>query len=447
MITNFVNSAIVIDDQQTEADPLLSELKSHDIQCVFYTPSDMNSNQVVFQKNRQLIFLDLSLDDSKKTVENIALIRKLLKKSLDTNFGIYGIIMWSKHQHHIDSLKEKLQEDRNNKSYPTPIFVIGLDKTKYIQQGNYNNLLSDIENALKADSAATFFLEWSNSVQQAKDSSISKIYSLMHDYKTQSDDITYILTQLALNHTGIHKSMVENYPLHIDAFKAFDEILNGELINSHASKSTAVVDTNKSFSSQTDLPNIYAQLNSAILIDTNNLNQSIVIPGNVYEMQTSGSFKSDKAPAKAKNIVIEITPPCDFSNSGKRVRARLIGGFVMDISQEIQGKIQEDLNKQKNKSSDKQKNIGELIKKYTIDELKCNKECFYSEVYPIIVPNEANPQLMILDFRYFGHEDDANLKNGTKYKLWFRTKPKLFADVIQKFSSHAARLGLSVIHS
>ena len=37
------------------------------------------------------------------------------------------------------------------------------------------------------------------------------------------------------------------------------------------------------------------------------------------------------------------------------------------------------------------------------------------------------------------------LKNKDAYEIWFRAKPKLFADVLQKFSSHAARLGLSNI--
>lgn len=418
MITKFVNSTVVIDDNPSEIKDLLEVFKGLDITCSAFTPTELKS--ISFKKNRQLIFLDLSLDDSKKIIENIALIRSLLKKSLGLDFGIYGIVMWSKHQHHIDLLKEKLQEDRNNKSYSTPIFVVGLDKTKYIQQGNYNGLLNDIETLLATDPAATFFLEWSNSVQQAKDKTIEKIYSLMPDYKTQSDDITVVLTKLALNHTGIDKTQVGNYLLHIDAFKAFDEILGGELINSHNSNSTSVVDTTKTFSNPSDLTKVYAHLNSAILIDNNNLDQGIVVPGNVYEIQNNGPFGSDKTPANAKSIVFEITPPCDFSNSGKRVKARLIGGFLIDAN-----------------TTNPQKQI---------QDLKCKKECFYSEVYPIMISSITNPQVLILDFRYFGAEDDINLQDSSKYKILFRAKPKLFADVLQKFSTHAARLGLSVIH-
>jgi hypothetical protein len=77
--------------------------------------------------------------------------------------------------------------------YPTPLFIIGLNKMKYIQDGNYNELFQDIEKNIKQNAAATFFLEWSNSVKQAENSTISKIYSLMPDYKTLSDDFTFIL--------------------------------------------------------------------------------------------------------------------------------------------------------------------------------------------------------------------------------------------------------------
>jgi len=424
-ITDFVSNVIIIDDKPDEISGLIEVLEEQDIEYSSFNPTKPRKSP--FKKNRQLIFLDLSLDDGKEMTDNIALIRKLFKEFLGTNFGIYGIVVWSKHQENIDLLKEKLQEDKKKEVYSIPIFIVNLDKTKYIRQGNCNGLFNDIESVLKNDSAATFFLEWSNFVQQAKDKTIEKIYSLMPDYKKQSDDITAILTTLALNYTGISKDEVIkcSYPLHIDAFKAFDEILYGELINNHISSSEHIINLNREFSNRNDLHKIYAQLNSAILIDNNNIDQNTVIPGNVYEIKNAESkFISDviaKIETKTivKNIVIEITPPCDFSNSEKRIRARLIGGFL----------VYADLN----------------IKKQ-IHDLTQKKECFYSEVYPIVVLNNPNPQLLILDFRYFGMEEDCNLQDTSKYQIIFRAKPKLFSDVLQKFSAHAARLGLSVIH-
>lgn len=427
MLTQFITNVVIIDDNDADDQKaqvlknLLSFFKKEDIAASHYYPTDLKKSSIVFKKNKQLIFLDLHLDSSKDVKRNIQEeIRPLLKKVLPADFGNYGIIMWTKYIDDLELLKEKIQEDKFHNKYPTPLFIVGLDKMKYITAGNFSTLLADIENILKNDTAATFFLEWSNSVQHAQNITISNIYSLMPDYKSQSDDITVILTKLALNHTGI-KNPTNGYPLHIDAFKAFDEILNGELINSHVSSSINVVNTAKKFSDLGTIAKVYAYLNSAILIDSSNLNQNMVIPGNVYEIQNNSIFRSDKAPVNAKNIVLEVTPPCDFSNSGKRVRARLVGGFLVDA------------------------NINDTKKQ--IENLKCKKDCFYTEIYPVMIPNNQNPQLLILDFRHFGSEEDCNLQNSSKYKILFRAKPKLFADILQKLSSHAARLGLSVIHS
>lgn len=426
MLTRFVNNVVIIDDNDSTdqklgvLEHLQSVIKNQDIAVSCYSPAELKG--IKLKKNKQLIFLDLCLNSSKNEERNIQEeIRPLLKRILPADFGNYGIIMWTKHIDYVEFLKEKIQEDKTGKKYPSPLFIVGLDKMKYITTNNFDSLFADIEDTLKQNIAATFFLEWSNSVQQAQSETISKIYSLMPNYKIHSDDMIFILTKLALNYTGIDKSQVGTYPLHIDAFKAFDEILIGELINSHISGSTTVVNTAKTFSNLGELSNIYAYLNSAILIDCNNLDQNVVIPGNIYEIQgTNSPFISDMAPKNVKSVVFEITPPCDFSDSKKRVRARLIGGFLI---------------------------LAESEPLKQIEKLKCKKESFYSEVYPIIIRNIQNPQILILDFRYLGSEEDVNLKDSSKYKILFRAKSKLFADILQKFSTHAARLGLSVIHS
>ena len=53
---------------------------------------------------------------------------------------------------------------------------------------------------------------------------------------------------------------------------------------------------------------------------------------------------------------------------------------------------------------------------------------------------------IVFDFRCLWTLTDTEIKNEDKYKLWFKAKPGLFADVLQKFSSHASRLGLNDIH-
>ena len=63
-------------------------------------------------------------------------------------------------------------------------------------------------------------------------------------------------------------------------------------------------------------------------------------------------------------------------------------------------------------------------------------------LHPITIGNEK-VLCLIIDFRYLITVKDTELKDKDEYEIWFRAKPKLFADILQKFSSHAARLGLS----
>ncbi|KAA6321210.1 hypothetical protein EZS27_029116 [termite gut metagenome] len=65
MLAQFINSAVVIDDndstdQQTKVlENLLSFFKKQDIAVSHFSPAELSS--ITFKKNRQLIFLDLCL--------------------------------------------------------------------------------------------------------------------------------------------------------------------------------------------------------------------------------------------------------------------------------------------------------------------------------------------------------------------------------------------------
>lgn len=111
-------------------------------------------------------------------------------------------------------------------------------------------------------------------------------------------------------------------------------------------------------------------------------------------------------------IGIELTPPCDFSN--KKINSRMVGGLICDVPLNHNGMME---------------NINFGEKCYSVN---------------VILWDNIN-KLIIFDFRYLYTPKTEDLKNANKYKVIFRAKPKLFADILQKFSSHAARLGLSSI--
>jgi len=418
MIADFIESALIIDDKPQEVAQLINILEDKGIAVTFFEPDKIKGSSDL--KNRKLIFLDLYLDPKITDLKgNISKIRKILETKIGKNFGSYGIVLWSAHSEEIDQLQTRINGDKDK--YTMPLFIVGLSKTEYVKQNNFSTLFDDINTELSNNAAATFFLEWSNSVQKAQNTTVSNIYSLLPDYKTLSDDFTFLLKELAKNHTGIPESKVNDYPsLYIDAYKSFDDILHAELINCQKSKVDIFSKPISPFSAQDKLTSIFAQLNTAMFIDVNNIVQNIVVPGNVYKIITDNELlKIEGAPKKATKIVIEITPPCDFSQK-KNGNPRIVSGFMLDWSDD----------------------------KETQDRhLKAFGGAARYSICPLMSSESSQPKLICFDFRYTTAVKYEDLQDKSKYEILFRAKPKLFADVLQKFSAHAARLGLSVIHS
>ena len=124
------------------------------------------------------------------------------------------------------------------------------------------------------------------------------------------------------------------------------------------------------------------------------------------------------------NVAIELTPPCDYSQ-GKRKVARLIGGYIFDVPIDTYPWAKE---------------------KTKIDEMKClpnNDSIKEYTLGPIFLKDKV--RYLVFDFNYLLTEQLDSLQNDSQYEILFRAKPKLFAHILQCFSSHAARLGLGTI--
>lgn len=461
MIENFINSAFIIDDSEGEINALKAFLEARDIWVKHYTPEQLEGLDGPF-KNRKIVFLDLYLVDQDTLVNNIARIRRYLRKFISHSFGAYGIVLWTKHVEGLEELQKRVAQDAEH--YTPPLFIIGLDKTKYLVANNYDTVLADLDAELNKSISSRFFIEWNILVDKAKDKTISNIFQIVPEYNRQDQNLQFILYKIAKNYTGIPTDLIPGHNLTNDTIKGFSDMLHHEVVN-HANLDNFLFDGAAEFFYRLDIDDhnhceyssgnplngklhkkalkkngtamqgndlqvapgkdegeaiqkkvmeICSSINSRLLIDATNLNQALVIPGSIYEIVGDSPVKlpANSVPANATNIVIEVTPPCDFSNRN-RVMSRIIGGFICDYTDAI-------------------------IEKFGADK-------FYSEIWPVVI-NNNQPKLLVFDFRYFGTVVQAELEDQAKYRLILRAKDRLFADVLQKFSSHSARLGLSVIH-
>lgn len=414
-VLDCLDRVVIIDDSPEEVESLKQLLVNNDISVDCYTPDVARS--ISLKKNRQLFFIDLSMDESKSIKDNIStIIRPLLKRMISMNFGTYGLIMWTKHFEWLEEVKNKIQLDKDK--YQLPLFILGLDKSKYLKEGNFNKLFTDIDELIENNNAAYFFFNWRQSVHSGVDRTIFDIYKLAPNYITQEIELSYLMYKMALNYTGIQEEQLGEYNLSLDTYKSFDELLYSDLIAQQKSDSKKLFKENMDNPWQENIENSvkkYSILNSKFLIDEINLEQNIVVPGNIYKIvEDNHLLKINGAPKTSERIAIELTPPCDFSH--KKVVSRLVAGFIVECPM-------------------KEDKIQKYIKSFKGD----NK---YT-VWPIHF-NEKD-RFICFDFRYTDGIDDIALKDSSRYKLIFRVKHRLFADILQKFSSHAARLGLAII--
>lgn len=456
LLEEFVDSAIVVDNVDKELIPLVEKLKEKDIRVdsFLYGRDELRS----FHRNRQLVFIDMILNEnSGQDAENMSMVIDTVSKLCKDDFGLYGLVLWTKHPEKLNEMKARIsraafpqvfatevvgdEEEENTgcvKILP-PLFVFALNKNKYIKAGyDFSSLLQDLEDELHKDSSAYFFVKWSMSLKSAKDNTVRGIYNLVNRYEEQHDKLSFLLCELAKNHTG---APMPHQNLTTDAYKAFDELLYSEMAIQQKSETTPAFPSDMSNPYGDDaetLQRISAKLNERICIDTEAISQDVVVPGNVYILKdpdsplriniNEGAYKDLFLKIVKQTLIyvaIELTPPCDFSQL-KKISSRLVGGVVFEIPLGLDSK-----------NSKKKKTI------FRIDNRMLGDKSY--AVYPITIGNDK-VRCVCFDFRYLFTLNESELAKSKKYEIWFRAKPKLFADVLQKFSSHAARLGLSNIN-
>lgn len=488
-----INSAIIIDDRSDEVEKLIELLKSLGIYVEYHNYSgDLHIEGEGHLKNRNLIFMDLMLNDNSSQIkENISIVMNLLGRITNgDSFGLYGLVVWTKHNEYIELLKEALskapvslnpriqQASENSEEEEEtvdfhldnpPLFVIGLSKSKYNQGNgvfNYDSLKDDLEKQLADNKSAYFFVHWNATVEEAKKHIVHEFYKLGKDYTMRDDRLTYLLCELAKNHTGLLDATDYTY-LTTDAYKAFDELLFSRLYVEQKDINTPLFDVklNCPFEKIEERQSIAAILNTMFFIDDVSLSVKDIVPGNIYKVKKTDSalvtdkkacmalkkaeeshstkIKEDNEKQRKRNsknpqlkkeiepfipecwdVAIELTPPCDYSQNNRKM-ARLVGGYIFDIPL---GKFQETSKKSR------------VVEDGCLPNSNSEKEYI---IGPILLDNKV--RYMVFDYTYLVTESTEKLKDPEYYKVCYRAKPKLFAHILQRFSSHAARLGLSNI--
>lgn len=445
MLKEFITSALIIDDNPNEVSELKKLLEENDIWTKHYIPDDLNkiSNPI---NNRKIIFLDLFLDEGGNIKSNVAKIRRWFSSLLGTNFGSYGIVLWTKHDEELSSFKEKIYQTSGK--YTPPLFVIAMDKTKYLRENKFDTLFQDLDDKLMKNISSSFFIEWNKAVKSSSDSTIYNLYSLF-DCEEKSVEmrekyLETVMYELAIGYSGLPKQYgeSENIFLQKELIKSLMDTLQFEIIQSYNSiKELFKTKSNLNFElKDKELKlNIFSKLNKDLLLDSTSINQEYAIPGTIYKFNSEKNENSEKdvkatetennkdslhikdvITAVTENkidsdsidfIMVDISPPCDFSNSKKTKKSRTIEGAIVNYNKKLREQFKQ--------------------------------ERFYL-LQPIYIDN--TPKTIIFDFYSFQTIPEDELLDKNKYTPFLRIKSSLFSDVLQKLSSHTARIGLSMLY-
>lgn len=230
-ISNWVRSALVVDDQWREVKSLIQILNTKGVSTSYYNPHPENdkSAEYIFDTswldelgdteseavkrhiealNQQvldimaysrmeyladesltgysLIFLDIDfgiehLTDVKNQVSYAV---RILKKALSEESSPYGIVLWSKEPSYpldgedgdAESTSQyitKMLYGDGLKGKPKPLFVVDIEKSSFVESEDYSRLIQTINEKLQADKMAKFFAHWQEEV----------IESTAHTYK------------------------------------------------------------------------------------------------------------------------------------------------------------------------------------------------------------------------------------------------------------------------
>lgn len=461
-IEDVINRAAVIDNKEEEGSAIVKALSDADIHTDFILvkPDESIDEINTFIHSRELIVADLLLNENKdEAITNISRLIGIINKLQPEDSKFYGIIIWTKHKEFAEDFLDrisravnigketKVEDDEEDDEVMTqvfltnpPLFVLCLDKMEYMKNGywDFSNLLQDINAKLKESKTAYFSLKWKQTINMSIENVTNDIFRLSTDYKKHEEELSYILMALSKNETGEK----ENVNLTIGAYKAFDNLLHSELssiIRDEDLPDLSGITENPYGEDIANLQLMSAKINTALFIDNQNLNFQEVIPGNIYRILDNNSYLAVppselvEIPIKGENnkyvkgknyntvnIAIELTPPCDFTN--KKIHSRFVGGYVFDIPLGIIKTKKKDLIFESPRED----------KRYAIS--------------PIIIPGEDNVKCIVFDYRFLWTLKDDEVLDNKKYELWFKAKPSLFADILQKFSSHASRLGINDMH-
>lgn len=374
MIADYNLKALVFDDRENEAQPLMNLLNYERIPHIYINfKVDTRDDKKV--QNVRIVFADLIIGEysSGDTSSIVEAIRASILDNISVDNGPFILVAWSKHSELVHTLKSRILEVEPKLNF----IALELNKLKYFERKGdswdlkdgirFENISSDISEQLKELEHLEVFLEWENNARN----SISKVLNNFLDNISVKNEVEKIVSSTIKSTLGKKVS-----PNSKDKLNAFYHTLNSTLADS-IDNDVSPENKHDKFLSSLDLEHIdssmKALINRKTLFETptsNKINTGNIYCFNDFKNTFYGDIVKDVCGFKEKKIfeeelfeyrkegklfekeisesqdafqmrhlnehakythplLLEFTPSCDIAQ-GKYEKSRLIFGYLVD---------------------------------------------------------------------------------------------------------------------
>lgn len=415
----------IIDDQITQAEPLMKILAKRQIPFTYFSGEyDFLPDLSNTSNDIRILFLDINLIDNteRPNKELKAKLIPVLSRVISENNYPYVIIYWSRHEHHKKLIEEEIFEIELKNRKPIAFFsaiksnFFHLDGTP---TDNFNveisNLFREINNLITMSPAYSYLLNWENKVHTSTDKTLEEIFRAYSNSDSWLDNANYIMNKLGLSYAGkafINYSAEDKIKSSYNALNiVFADTLentlnNSPIINAAILKVSTVAKNSKS---------------------VNYINKKLLISDEIYSMKYSGTVIeiSDK---KLNN---EYEKLLDKILKDQKKKVEIIDSWkklwlnVTPLCDTVQGKVV----------------FHRMIRCFLVTKKFCNafhvNEALY--ISPSFTFSEQD-YCLVIDFRHFFTL--TQLSNSKNRNPIFRVRQQLLSEIQSKLSRHINRQGI-----
>jgi hypothetical protein len=286
MISSYNLKAVVFDDREEEAKPLIDALNYERIPNVFINFKDDSRDDKKLQ-NIRIVFADLIIGDSYEGEKSLDAIRATILDNIDINNGPFILVCWSKHSEYSDTLQRRLLEVEPSLNFIT----VALDKHSYFTKNdetreyeltegmNFHNISMDIVSKLKELEYLEIFLEWEKDARN----SISKILNNFLENISDETKVKNSISGTIKKTIGKQEELTNEQKL-----EAFYRTLN-ETLSDSIENNVTPINKHDTFLSSLELEDldedIKAEINSKTLFENILDGDKTFRNGNIYSFE------------------------------------------------------------------------------------------------------------------------------------------------------------------